>query len=249
MKYIEDKNIRAVLFDLDGTIYYGSKLIPGADEVVRRCRELGKQVYFMTNNSTKTRKQIWEKLTGMGLACSYEDVYTGSYAAALYAHQMGYKTVYIMGSDALAEEFAGLGVTVSDHAEVVIVGYDMDFNYQKLTDALQVALRADKIIACNLEHHYPGENAKRMPGCGAMVGALEGSLGRKVDYSVGKPNPLLMDIICQDKGLKPEEIIVVGDTYASDIVMAHKYGSRAVYIGEEYHEDTNCVRKISELLQ
>ena len=68
MKYIEDKNIRAVLFDLDGTIYYGSKLIPGADEVVRRCRELGKQVYFMTNNSTKTRKQIWEKLTGMGLA-------------------------------------------------------------------------------------------------------------------------------------------------------------------------------------
>ena len=147
MKYIEDKNIRAVLFDLDGTIYYGSKLIPGADEVVRRCRELGKQVYFMTNNSTKTRKQIWEKLTGMGLACSYEEVYTGSYAAALYAHQMGYKTVYIMGSDALAEEFAGLGVTVSDHAEVVIVGYDMDFNYQKLTDALQVALRADKIIA------------------------------------------------------------------------------------------------------
>ena len=219
MKYIEDKNIRAVLFDLDGTIYYGSKLIPGADEVVRRCRELGKEVY------------------------------TGSYAAALYAHQMGYKTVYIMGSDALAEEFAGLGVTVSDHAEVVIVGYDMDFNYQKLTDALQVALRADKIIACNLEHHYPGENAKRMPGCGAMVGALEGSLGRKVDYSVGKPNPLLMDIICQDKGLKPEEIIVVGDTYASDIVMAHKYGSRAVYIGEESHEDTNCVRKISELLQ
>ena len=125
---------------------------------------------------------------------------------------MGYKTVYIMGSDALAEEFAGLGITVSDHAEVVIVGYDMDFNYKKLTDALQVALRADKIIACNLEHHYPGENAKRMPGCGAMVGALEGSLGRKVDYSVGKPNPLLMDIICQDKGLKPEEIIVVGDT-------------------------------------
>ena len=102
MKYIEDKNIRAVLFDLDGTIYYGSKLIPGADEVVRRCRELGKQVYFMTNNSTKTRKQIWEKLTGMGLACSYEEVYTGSYAAALYAHQMGYKTVYIMGSDAPA---------------------------------------------------------------------------------------------------------------------------------------------------
>ena len=185
----------------------------------------------------------------MGLACSYEEVYTGSYAAALYAHQMGYKTVYIMGSDALAEEFAGLGVTVSDHAEVVIVGYDMDFNYQKLTDALQVALQADKIIACNLEHHYPGENAKRMPGCGAMVGALEGSLGRKVDYSVGKPNPLLMDIICQDKGLKPEEIIVVGDTYASDIVMAHKYGSRAVYIGEESHEDTECVRKISELLQ
>ena len=240
--------IKAVLFDLDGTIYYGSKLIPGADQVVKKCREEGKKIFFMTNNSTKSRRQIWEKLTGMGLKCSYEEVYTSGYAAALYAKQMGYHTVYIMGSDALAEEFGELGITVSDQAEVVIVGYDMAFDYQKLTDALQVALQADKIIACNKEHHYPGENARRMPGCGAMVGALEGSLGRAVDYSVGKPNPLLMEIICRDNQLKPEEITVIGDTYESDIVMAQQYGSNAVFIGDEKYEGTKCVSAIRELL-
>lgn len=240
---------RAVLFDLDGTIYYGSRLIDGADQVVERFRREGKQIYFMTNNSTKSRHQIWEKLTGMGLSCRFEEIYTSGYAAALYARQMGYHTVYIMGSDALAEEFAELGIRLSDRAEVVIVGYDMQFNYQKLTDALQVALQADKIIACNKEQHYPGEYAKRMPGCGAMVGALEGSLGREADYSVGKPNTLLLDIICQDNGLSGDEIVVVGDTYESDIVMAGQYGSKAVYIGAEEHTDATCISQIRQLLE
>ncbi len=226
------ENIKAVLFDLDGTIYYGSQLIDGADKVVEMFRKQGKEVYFMTNNSTKTRKQIHEKLVGMGLPCSVDEVYTSGYAASLYIKEQGYESVYVFGTKSLEEELKDMDIQISDKAQVVIVGYDMEFDYGKLTDALQVALQAKVIIACNNEKHYPGENAKRMPGCGAMVGALEGSLGRKVDYVVGKPNPMLLDIICKQRNLKKDEILVVGDTYESDIEMSQKYGCDSVYIGD-----------------
>lgn len=246
------EQIKAVLFDLDGTVYYGNQMIENADKVVQRFRELGKRVYCMTNNSTKSRQQICTKLEGMGLLFQKEQIYTSGYAAALYAREKGYKSVYVFGTEALKEEFAELGICASEAAEVVVVGYDMEFNYQKLTDALQAALQAKTIIACNKEKHYPGEGAKRMPGCGAMVGALEGSLGRTADYVIGKPNPLLLDVICTQQKLKREEILVVGDTYESDIQMAQEYGCQSIYISESEEkepEDTKRASHIKEILE
>ncbi len=224
------QKLKAILLDLDGTIYYGSRLIKGADQAVEYFRDHGIQVFFLTNNSTKTRKQLLEKLIGMGMECYEEEIYTSGYASALYAAQMGYDSVYVFGTESLKKEFVDAGIEVADYAPVVVIGYDMEFDYKKLTDALQVALQAETIIACNTETHYPGENAMRMPGCGAMVGALEGSLGRKVDYIVGKPNTLLLDVICKQQGLDKNEIMVVGDTYESDIIMSRKFGCRSVYI-------------------
>lgn len=243
------ENIGAVLFDLDGTIYYGSKMIDGAAEVVEYYRNAGKKVFFMTNNSTKSRKDIYDRLTGMGLDCSLDEIYTSSYAAALYAKKKGYKTVYVFGTDGLKKEFELLGITTSDKADVVVVGYDMQMDYGKLTDALQVAIGAKAIIACNKEKHYPGENAKRMPGCGAMVGALEGSTGRKVEYVVGKPNPLLLEIICNENNITKNDIMVVGDTFESDIEMANEYGCKSIYIGPEEHVENICVKEIKDILK
>lgn len=243
------ESIKAVLFDLDGTVYYGSKLIDGADSVIQKFRDAGKHVFFMTNNSTKSRREICEKLSGMGLECSREVIYTSGYAAALYAKKKGYHTVYIFGTGALESEFDELGIHHSEEAEVVVIGYDMQFNYQKLTEALQVAFRAKALIACNKEKHYPGEGAVRMPGCGAMVGALEGSLGRTVDYVVGKPNPLLLDIICSQRNLKKEEILVIGDTFESDIQMSKLYGCQSIYIGNEIHENTVTVLCVKDILE
>lgn len=242
------EKIRAVLFDLDGTIYYGSQLIPEADQVVEAFRRAGRQVFFMTNNSTKNRQQIQEKLENMGLPCKKEEIYTSGYAAARYAQTKGYHSVYICGTNALKEEFGEMGIQTSPEADVVVVGYDMEFNYDKLTDALQASFGAKAIIACNKEKHYPGEGAKRMPGCGAMVGALEGSLGRPVDYVVGKPNPLLLDIICEQQHLTKDEIMVIGDTYESDISMSDQYGCKSIYIGDEVHENTVTVSNIGEIL-
>lgn len=243
------EQIKAVLFDLDGTIYYGSKLIDGAAQVVEAFRKQGKEIFFLTNNSTKTRAQIHDKLLKMGLSCNENEVYTSGYATGLYIKKQGYKDVYVFGTQALKSELEQMNIKVTNQGEVVVVGYDMDFDYKKLTDGLQVALKAKKMIACNKESNYPGECAKIMPGCGAMVAALEASVGREVDYIVGKPNPLLLDIICKEHSLQKDDICVIGDTYESDIRMSLDYGCMSVFIGKEKNNDIITVSHIKELLK
>ena len=108
------EQIKAVLFDLDGTIYYGSKLIDGADQVVDAFRRQGKEIFFLTNNSTKTRSQIHDKLLKMGLSCNEDEVYTSGYATGLYIKKQEYKDVYVFGTQALKSEFEKMGIRVTN---------------------------------------------------------------------------------------------------------------------------------------
>lgn len=243
-------NVKAVVFDLDGTIYYGSKLIDGANDVIQKCRDQGMKVFFLTNNSTKTRRQIYEKLMQIGVNCDYEEVYTSGYVAALYAKKENFSNIYIFGSANLIGEFHQQGIDVVDEntAENLLIGYDPAFTYESLTKALHVALKAQTIIACNKEKHFPGENAIRLPGCGAMVAPIEHCASREVDVVIGKPNAMMLDMICDLFHLENDQILVVGDTYESDIAMAKAIGCPSIYIGEETHDDTICVKITKDIL-
>lgn len=235
------RNIKAIVFDLDGTIYYGNTLINGAFEIIEHFRKHGKKIYFLTNNSTKSRQQIYEKLLSMGLKCSIEEIYTSGYVAAIYAKKENIKNIFIFGSKNLKTEFElkGIEVTESENeAESLLIGYDTDLNYDKLTQALNIALRGKIIIACNKEKHYPGVDARIMPGCGAMVGAIELCANRNVDYVIGKPNTLMLDILVEENNLNRSEILMVGDTYESDIIMANKFGCKSILISKNAEHET-----------
>lgn len=244
------EDVKAVAFDLDGTIYYGSKIIEGANEAIEHCRACGKQVFFLTNNSTKTRAQIFEKLRGMGVACAASEVWTSGYVAALYARREGLRNVYLCGSANLACEFEGLGVPVAgpDEAENLLIGYDPAFTYEKMTTAVRVALKARRIIACNKEKTFLGEGALAYPGCGGMVAPIEWCAERSADYVIGKPNTLMLDMLCEQLGLETHQVMMVGDTYGSDILMANKKGCPSVLIGTREYADTVTIERIGDLV-
>ena len=244
------ENTKAVLFDLDGTIYYGSKIIEGANDAIEHCRSLGKRVFFLTNNSTKTRRQIFDKLRGMGIDCEFEEVMTSGYVAALYAQREGLQDIYLCGSDNLASEFEGLGVSVVDaeHARNLLIGYDPAFDYAKMTAAVRVAMRADKTIACNKEKVFQGEGAQWFPGCGGMVAPIEWCSGHMSDYVIGKPNTLMLEMVASMLGLSREQMLMVGDTYESDILMANRYGCPSILISSREYSDTVSVGAIGELV-
>lgn len=248
MQTIDWKRIKAVFFDLDGTIYIGSELVRDADRVVKAFREKGIQVFFVTNNSAGTREQICQKLRAMNIPCEKSEVYSSGYVAAVYVREQGHKEAYIMGTENLRAEFAETGVLHADPAEIVVIGYDRAFDSEKLTRALQTALHAKQLIACNRDANYPVENGLRLPGCGAMVGAMEGSLGRRADVMIGKPERRMTDMVCREHGLLPEELLLVGDSYEYDMAVVSEYGAQGILIGEKEYEDCVTVSKIGDIL-
>lgn len=242
-------NIDAVLFDLDGTIYYGSEIIPGANQTINFFRKHNKKVFFTTNNSTKTRQQIFERLVKMGVDTNEEEVITSGYIAADYAARNQMKDLFIFGSANLIKEFRGFGVTINqdETAENLFIGYDPDATYEDMTKAVRVALHAKKIMACNQERVYAGEGAKLFPGCGAMTAPVEWCANRRVDLIIGKPNTMIVDFINIHYGVEAEKALVIGDTHESDIEMAKRAGCPSIYIGAEQYADTQSVASIADV--
>lgn len=228
--------IRAIAFDLDGTIYFGEKLAEGARELLAFLDHRGIEYFYFTNNSFKSRQEVWEKLERMGLEPRLERVYTTTYVSGLYAARYGVRRPYCVGTEGLTGELARLGITATEdpeEADALIIGLDPGFTYDKIARSMRVIQRGMPSFACNRDPSYPVENQRRLPGCGAMVAAIEAASGRTVEHIIGKPNTYMMEELCRDWGLDASGLLVVGDTYASDIIMARNFNCRSVLIATE----------------
>ena len=245
--YLDYSEIKAIAFDLDGTIYYADTLIDGANETIMLARTLGLKVFFLTNNSTKSREQIYARLRNMNVDCTIDEIYSSGYASALYVKSEGLSEVYISGSSDLKDEFRRLGIKIVDSGNTMVIGYDSDYNSEKLIKDFRIAYDVQKIIACNKDRSYPGKDAKLFPGCGAIVASLEWCSNHSIDYIVGKPGVFMLQLLLDTYYYKIEELLVVGDTYESDIAMANAMGCASVFIGKEIYDDTICIKSIKEL--
>src|SRR5512143_1176534 len=131
--------IKAVIFDLDGTIYVGNTLIPGANEKIEELRGKGVKVVFFTNAGTRSRKGFSMKLAELGVEAAPAQIYCGSYLLARFASERHQgKSVYVVGERGLLEECEELGVPLTEgKAGIVAVGLDRSFSYGKLAKALE----------------------------------------------------------------------------------------------------------------
>jgi HAD superfamily hydrolase (TIGR01450 family) len=238
-------NVKAVAFDLDGTLYYNNTVIQGALEVVSYLQEKGLKIFYFTNSSVKSRAQIYGKLINMGFKLSIEHIYTSSHSAAIYLKQEGIRNAYCIGSDDLREELSQSGIIVSEDGnpvQSILIGLDYDFNYAKIAKTLDIMQKGKcLLIACNKDKSFPVEYDRLMPGCGSMVAAIEASCDTKVDYIVGKPNTFMLELLSGDWGLINNEILVVGDSYTSDIEMAKRYCCPSVLISNNNTNYKNTI--------
>jgi len=227
--------VRAVALDLDGVVYQGRQLLPGVREAIQEIRQLGLGLYFVTNNSGKARADIISKLSHMGIQTAESEVLTSGYAASVLVRRLSRHDpakVLVIGSDSLKAEMAQSGARVveSGPCEFVVVGLDVEFSYGKISTALEALLGGAVFIACNRDATFPVEGGRILPGCGAMVAAIESACGRRPDYEVGKPQVMLLEMLADGMRLRPYEIVVVGDRPESDIAMANRFGSLSVLV-------------------
>lgn len=234
-----------VVFDLDGTIYFGDRVADGALELFDFLKSKGKDVVFYTNSTYRSREEIYQKLTNMGFRTSVDNVYTSSYATAVYARECNFSKVGLIGSESFKKELEAFELQVvktGTDIDALVIGLDLQFNYELLAWAVNLYHKSGcKIIASNMDANYPSQEGRIMPGCGAIVAAVASACEAKIDFVVGKPNTFMMDLLISSRGYKESQIMIIGDSYASDIQMAINCKCRSVFISNRSDEIPNTI--------
>jgi NagD protein len=218
------------LIDMDGVIYRGGELIPGAREFVSLLLAEEIPFLFLTNNSQRTRRDVATKLQRMGFAVDEEHIYTCSMATARFlALQKPAGTAYVLGEGGLLNALHTNGYSVVDHdPDYVVVGEGRTFTMEMFDNAVRMIMAGAKLVATNPDPNCPTALGLRA-GCGAIVAMLETATGRKA-FSVGKPSPVMMRAARKQLGLSAEETTMIGDTMETDILGGVQLGYRTVLV-------------------
>lgn len=215
--------IKAILLDLDGTVYRGAQAITGVADTIATLRKKGLKLFFISNASIRTREEQAEKLRTMGIECETGEVYNTAYVTAVYIKKKyPNAVVYVITEGGLDKELARLGIRMTDtkKAGVVAVGLDFHLTFEKITKAVNAIYSGAVFIASNKDRVYPVENGI-LPGSGTIVAALEYATGRR-SINLGKPNPHMIRMILKEHELKKGEALIVGDNYETDLRAARK---------------------------
>lgn len=215
---------------MDGVIYRGNQLIPGADKFISGLRERGIPYLFLTNNSQRTRRDVAHKLRKLGIAAGEEDVFTCAMATARFlANQTPNGTAYVIGETGLVNALHRNGYTIADEdVDYVVVGEGRTLNFEMVERGVRLVEKGARLIATNMDTTCPTENGIR-PGCGAIVSMIESATNRCA-FSVGKPSPVMMRAARKQLGLCTDETIMVGDTMYTDILGGAQVSYRTILV-------------------
>ncbi|XP_029954824.1 glycerol-3-phosphate phosphatase-like [Salarias fasciatus] len=266
-------SVDCVLFDCDGVIWRGDQAIPGAPQVINLLKESGKKVFFVTNNSTKTRKMYADKLATLGFHASEEEVFGTAYCSAMYLKTVCRLDgkVYLIGSPAMRQELEAVGIQQtgvgpdpvsgkqSDWANValdpevkaVLVGFDEHFSYMKLNRALQyLSQQGCLFVGTNRDSRLPLEGGKAVPGTGCLLQAVE-TAAQCQAQTVGKPNRFMYDCVASQFGLSRDRCLMVGDRLDTDIMLGSNCGLKTLLTltgvstvaDAEAHQQSGCAER------
>jgi NagD protein len=215
------------IFDLDGTIYLGDTLLPGAAATISRLRAEGRRVVFLSNNPTHTVAQYAGRLTRLGLSTEPEDVINSSQVLVdwLSAEAPGCR-VFVVGEQPLIDELRAAGFRIArdaDAIDFVVASFDRTFAYEKLQIAFDAIRAGARFIATNSDRYCPVPGGGE-PDAAAMIAAISACTGVEVEVVVGKPSPIMARAVAQRINIPLDRCIMVGDRLETDIAMGKAAG-------------------------
>jgi len=233
-------SVRGFLLDMDGTFYLSDRLLEGALRFIDLLREQKKEFLFLTNNSSKHRRQYAEKISRLGLPLAEEFVLTSGEATALYLQkQQAGAGIFLVGTPSLEEEFRQHGFQlVQQEPQVLVLGFDTTLTYQKLWKLCDFVRAGVPYIATHPDFNCPTDSGW-MPDVGAMIAFVKAATGREPDLVVGKPNRLIVDAAANKMNLQVEQMAMIGDRLYTDIALGQSSGIATVLVlsGETKMED------------
>ena len=242
------ENIEAIFLDLDGTIYMGDNLIDGAIDFLNRIEERGIRRFFLSNNSSKSVAQYLEKLEKMGIPANKEEVLLSTHDLLSWLKAENISETYLVGTEGMKQMLEEVGInTNSKNPQFVVLGYDTEITYEKLTNASIYLHRGVPLVVSHPDMVCPSPNGG-LPDTGAYLALFEATTGVTPKHICGKPNPgmILHKII--ELGLTPNVCAMVGDRLYTDMEMADRAGVHGILVlsGEATENDaTNSPQRPS----
>ena len=240
---LSDKKL--YIFDMDGTIYLGYQVFPFAIRFINNLRAAGKKVLFFTNNASHTTDFYVNKLTKLGFSPTKEEIMTSGDVTIefLKRHRAG-KSVYLVGTDELVENFRESGIPMltgkEEKADIVVTSFDTTLTYEKLDHACRLVRGGAEYLSTHPDYNCPTEDGF-IPDSGAIAAFVTASTGKTPTY-FGKPYRETVDMIQEAYGLSREDMCIFGDRLYTDIALGKKHGVCSVLVltGETTKEDVNA---------
>jgi HAD superfamily hydrolase (TIGR01450 family) len=222
---------RGYAFDLDGTVYLGDTLLPGAAETIARLRAEGSRITFVTNNPLHRAAEYARRLTALGVPATAADVVTSLDSLVGYLRSRHPGAAVLTVAETLVDETLHAAghrvVTRPEDAGVVVVSFDRTFDYAKLNAAYRAVRAGAVIVATNPDPFCPTPDGG-IPDCAAMLAAVEACTGRRAEAVVGKPSRHMADAFLDRLGVAVSDSVMVGDRLLTDVAMARTTGMASV---------------------
>jgi len=209
---------KGFICDMDGVLYHGNNVLPGAKKFVDWLRNENKEFLFLTNSSERSPIELSQKLARLGIEVEAKHFYTSALATASFvAWQSPGCSAYVIGEAGLINAIYDAGLSMNDVSpEYVIVGETRSYSYEKIEKAVQLVQKGAKLIGTNPDKTGPTEKGI-MPATGALIAPIEIASGREA-YFIGKPNPLMMRSAMKRLGTDVKDTVIIGDRMDTDIV-------------------------------
>lgn len=226
--------IRAVLFDMDGVIYVGNRPLPGVQELLDYLDATGRRWMLVTNNAALTSQQFSDKVAAMGLRVPPERILGSAEATASWLRHQVEKgwpegKVIVNGQDGLRAALTAAGFELTSdpfEAAYAVSGANFKLTYDDLANVTLAIRNGARFIGTNSDRTYPTERGQ-VPGAGAILALFTAATERE-PIVIGKPNAPMFEEAMRRLGVAPEETMMVGDRYETDIVGALKLGMLTV---------------------
>lgn len=235
--------MKALLLDLDGTMYRGNKMMEGGKELMEALHQNHQRYLFLTNNSKRTRKQNVEHMENMGyIGIRKNDFFTSAMAAAIYVRKnYDKRKVFMIGEEGLREALLEQGFLFDDeNPDFVFVGLDQKASYQKYSHAVNALKNGAVLIGTNHDRVLAQENGF-MLGNGSVVAMMEYA-GNQKSPCIGKPYEPILTEALEAAQLQKDEVILVGDNLETDILLGVQNGVETVLVLGGVHTEADCER-------
>ena len=237
----ELEGIEAVFMDLDGTLYLGNNIIDGVNEFLTRLTNKGIKKYYLSNNSSRSKKDYIGKLTSFGINATKSEILLSTDDLLGWLGNNNYTNTYTIGTESMCEMLEENGInTKSEDPEIIVLGYDTEINYDKLTKSSIFLHKGVPLVASHPDTVCPSPDGG-LPDVGAYLALLEATTGVKPMHICGKPNPGMLNHKIKELGLEARQVAMIGDRLYTDMEMANRVGCLSVLVlsGEATKEDAN----------